>query len=109
MAGESNARYLNRMKTDHMRGHDALLDVPEFSLSLDLQETVMAVRKKIRTLRPRTPEATALGERLAAVRWPIRMEMGGVIHRVAPVRDKRPVILLAVLLGTVKKYQEVAA
>ena len=111
MTGESKARYLNRVKTDHMRGHDALLDAPQFSLTLDVQETVMAVRKTIRTLRPRTPEATALGERLAAVRWPTTMEMDGVILRIPLVldRDRRSVVKLAVLLDTLAKYGQTRA
>jgi hypothetical protein len=103
--GESNARYLNRVKSDHMRGHDALLNCP-FDSDLELREVIMKLRTlHKKTMRPRTPEAVGVAKHLATTRWPIRIVLDGVFHHlIAP--EARPVVKLAVLLYTVSQVQD---
>ena len=102
--GESYARYINRVKTDHQRGHDALADVPFGFETLDLQEIIMRLR---RATRVRTPETIAIGLRLAAAKHPIKMMLNGVLHRMPlPLnQDQRTVVKLAVLLNTIQQVQ----
>jgi hypothetical protein len=67
--GESYARYINRVKSDHARGQDALLNAPFESDTLDVQDAIMRIRRSFKKTRPRMPEATAWGKRMASKRW----------------------------------------
>lgn len=99
VAGESNARYWNRVKTDHMRKRDALLNAP-FDSNLELRETIMKLRQTMKRARPKTAESVALARRLAGEHWPIWWMTKGVIYRLplALDQDQRKVVKLAVLL-----------
>jgi hypothetical protein len=101
--GESYARYINRVKTDHQRGHDALVNVPFGFETLDPQEAIMRLR---RATRVRTPETTAIGLRLAAAKHPIKVVLNGLLHRVplTLTQPQRQVVKIAVLLDTLKTY-----
>jgi hypothetical protein len=99
--GESYARYVNRVKTDHMKKRDALLDSP-FDSELALHEAIMKLRQTVKRARPKTPESIALGRRLAGQRFPIWWMPNGAVYRLPAALDQeqRKVVKLAVLLDT---------
>jgi hypothetical protein len=68
-SGESYARYVNRVKTDHQRGHDALITTPFDSGNLDALHDLMRARDRVQKIRRSTPEASAWGREMAAARW----------------------------------------
>jgi hypothetical protein len=104
--GESYARYMNRVKSDHMKGQDALGDAP-FDSDLELREVIMKLQTTFKATRARTPEATARFQDLAARRWPLRIACDGVLHELhVPVA--RPTVKLAALLYTLAQTRRAA-
>jgi hypothetical protein len=110
--GESYARYVNRVKSDHWQKHDALLNAP-FHSELDLLEAIMRLRQMQKRTRPKTPESVAQARILAGEHWPIYMHRSGVIHRLPLPLDQsqRKVVKVAILLDTLRPaaVEELAA